>query len=156
MINNNIEKLIKDLEETGFKASSENVSLTINNINNLKEYKKKIIKAYQNYKFVDEDVINDLRSKLQNSNKNNNSIYLKFYNLENYPNIPPKEVLEKIKEISALNIFDFFKILTIYNSSNGKIIEEFPIIFGCINGTEKEVLFFIHQWDKNLKIKDFL
>ena len=75
---------------------------------------------------------------------------LKFTALEAYPNVPPGEVLQKIREAKTHGCFDRFEVLTL---ETVEVIPD-PVVFGIIFGCDNK--YFVAQWDDDVKIEDIL
>ena len=143
------------LKELGF----EKVSGEIDRAN---EFKRKLAIAIEHYRYVTSANITAFNDKLKketlkdNGKKPSDVVYyqatwqtLKFADIKTTDQIPPEEVLIKMKEAKDLGCFDTFEIAHI-----DKVEVKDPILFGCINGTDKK--FFIGQWDDDVKIEDII
>lgn len=75
---------------------------------------------------------------------------LVFMTLAEYSEVPPAEVLGKLREAKARNCFDYFEVAKVQTVE----VRPDPIIFGCIKGVGEK--FFIAQWDNDVKIEDIL
>jgi hypothetical protein len=75
---------------------------------------------------------------------------LKFTALEAYPNVPPGEVLQKIREAKTHGCFDRFEVLTL---ESVEVVPD-PVVFGIINGCDNK--YFVAQWDDDVKIEQIL
>jgi hypothetical protein len=69
---------------------------------------------------------------------------------EAYGQVPPREVLDKVRQAKELGCFDRFEVATIHSV---KVVPD-PIIFGVIEGSDNR--YFVAQWDDDVKIEDIL
>jgi hypothetical protein len=142
-------KMADLLAAAGFNKSAKKIKV-------LAERKRKLAVAYENYRYVRPEKINEFNAKLKA-----NSLHkmagqdgyqewqtLAFAAVENWEKIPPVDVLEKVKEAKDRKIFDQFEVAFIKEVNND------PIVFGVINGCADK--FFIAQWDTDVKIEDIL
>lgn len=139
---------IEKLEAVGMKAAA-------NKIKELKELKRKMAIAYEHFRYVKQEKIDDFNKKLEaETRKENPNTYtyksLVFIPIDIYEEVPPIEVLEKIEEAQKLGCFDSFEIAKIQDVVHVKD----PIIFGRIKKCPDR--FFIAQWDLDVKIEDIL
>ena len=116
---------------------------------------RKLKVAYAKYGFVTEEAIQKFNDKLRKETlKEDSSAYhfkqLAFYAPQNYGEIPPQFVLDKMKDASADNVFDSFEIAKI----DWKVEIKDPILFGRIEGCTDR--FFIAQWDDDVSIEDII
>lgn len=75
---------------------------------------------------------------------------LAFCKIAEYGEVPPAEVLGKVKEAKERNCFDYFEVAKVETVE----VRPDPIIFGRINGIDDR--FFVAQWDKDVSIDDIL
>jgi hypothetical protein len=73
-------------------------------------------------------------------------IYWVETDIKNYPNIPPKFVIEKLKEAKALEIFDSIKVATLEVTIETRMKD--PLLVGIINNNPNRYV--IAQWDDDL------
>lgn len=119
---------------------------------------KKLMLAYEHYRFVTPAVIEKFNKALEkktwkkNDSTNRYPTYdqLNFDSIGNYGEIPPANVLEDVKKAKDMGIFDTFEVATIKSVE----VRPDPIIFGRIN--ECGDRFFISQWDNDVRIEDIL
>jgi hypothetical protein len=116
---------------------------------------RKLKVAYAKYGFVTEEAIQKFNEKLKKETlKEDSSAYhfkqLAFYAPQNYGEIPPQFVLDKMKDAAADNVFDSFEIAKI----DWKVEIKDPILFGRIEGCTDR--FFIAQWDDDVSIEDII
>lgn len=144
-----------DLKELGFETASQILA-------EKKIRAKKLMVAYEHYRFVTSDLIDKFNSDLKrktykeaNIDKNGTYSYptydmLKFQAIRTYTEIPPANVLEDLKLAKSRNCFDEFEIAKVQSVE----VRPDPIIFGRIHGCADR--FFISQWDNDVKIEDIL
>lgn len=116
---------------------------------------RKLKVAYAKYGFVTEEAIQKFNEKLRKETLRDepNAYHFKqlaFFTPQNYGEIPPQFVLEKMKDAAADNIFDSFEIAKI----EWKVEIKDPILFGRIEGCTDR--FFIAQWDDDVSIEDIV
>lgn len=138
---------VEQLEKLGFTKAS-------GKLKQLSEKKRKLALAYEHYRFVRKEKIQDFNQKLKEKTARHDqygSTYyqtLKFTPVSEYEKVPPTDVLLKLEEALERKCFDSFEIAHIEE------VKEDPILFGCIKGcTDK---FFIAQWDNDVRIEDIL
>lgn len=149
------------LEQLGMKKAADKTRERI-------EKNRKLHLAYQNFSFVPESAVDSFNQKLKEKTeviydsqtkeirnkvdpkKFNYVVYdkLVFCQLSEYGEVPPVEVLEKIKSAMDLGCFDSFQVAKI--ESVKEVID--PIVFGSIEGCTD--LFLIAQWDEDVKFED--
>jgi hypothetical protein len=141
------------LEALGLTQASKNLKVT-------KEFNRKCLIAYENYRYVREDRINtfneDLRKRTTEENHKMNVRsfdQLVFKSLETYGEVPPADVLDLLETAKGRNCFDAFEVAKIENMQE-PIKRPDPIIFGRITGCPDR--FFIGQWDNDVRIEDIL
>lgn len=139
----------EELEKLGFKEVA-------GNLRTLAIKKKKMAIAYEHYRFVRQEKINEFNAKLRkNTEKAGAYGYaswqtLTFTPVSNYTEVPPKHVLTKLAEAMERKCFDGFEIAHIVT----EIKVPDPILFGRIEGCPDR--FYIDQWDNDVKIEDIL
>lgn len=131
---------------------------------------RKLFAAYQNYQFVSVEAVETFNKKLREKteviyDKNTKEIRKKvdpkkwneivydklvFSKLSEYKDVPPVDVLQKVKEAADRKCFDSFEVAKI--ESVKEVVD--PIIFGNIEGCSDK--FFIAQWDEDVKFEDIL
>ena len=70
--------------------------------------------------------------------------------LKDYRKVPPDSVLDALESAQGRGCFDTFEVMTI---ESHKVVPD-PILFGRVTGCAD--LFFISQWDEDVKIEDIL
>lgn len=131
------------LEKLGFKNASANLKT-------LENKKRKLAIAYEHYRFVRQEKIKAFNEKLKAKTLNKTTYAyqtLAFTSIDQYTEVPPDHVLEKLGEAQEVNCFDSFEIAHIREVKD-------PILFGRINDCSDR--FFIDQWDDDVKIEDIL
>jgi len=138
----NSQETIEKLGKLGFTYATQKIK-------NLAEKKRKLAIAYEHYRFVRQEKINDFNQKLKEKTIKRNGEYqvLSFSSLATYEEVPPEYVLLKLEEAMGKKCFDSFKIAHIVKVKD-------PILFGKIDGCTD--LFYIDQWDDDVSIHDIL
>ena len=144
---------IELLEKLGFTQASKDLKVK-------EELKRKMTIAYEHFRYVRPEKIIVFNEKLKQETikregKKGVNLYenydkLAFTPIAQYGTIPPTEVLEKIEQAQKIGCFDEFEIAKIESVKEYKD----PIVFGKITGCSD--LFFIAQWDNDVKIEDIL
>jgi hypothetical protein len=141
------------LEALGLTQASKNLKQT-------KEFNRKCLIAYENFRYVKPENINKfnvaLRERTEKENiKANRRSYdqLVFKRLEEYSEVPPADVLDLLETAKGRNCFDFFEVAKIENIQE-PIKRPDPIIFGKITNCADR--FFIGQWDNDVSIDQLL
>ena len=144
---------IELLEKLGFTQASKDLKVK-------EELKRKMTIAYEHFRYVRPEKIIVFNEKLKQETikregKKGANLYenydkLAFTPIAQYGTIPPTEVLEKIEQAQKIGCFDEFEIAKIESVKEYKD----PIVFGKITGCSD--LFFIAQWDNDVKIEDIL
>lgn len=139
-------KIAEMLETLGFSEAAKRLK-------EMAARKRKLAIAYENYRVVRPVKIHEFIHRLKLETIKGKEPYnatwktLDFYQIENYPNIPPDSVLETMAVAVGRQCFDSFEIAVIKDVKD-------PLLFGRINGCEDR--FFIDQWDSDVSIKDIL
>ena len=136
------------LEKLGLKKAA-------NIIKEKRELKRKMTIAYEQFRYVRPEKIEAMNKKLrENTEKEFADRYeydrLQFISIEEYEQVPPENVLTKVEETIEVGCFDTFEVCKIESVEEVKD----PIIFGKIIGCPD--LFFVAQWDDDIKIEDIL
>lgn len=144
---------VADLREMGFEAAASDLEKKI-------EFKRKMLIAYENYRFVTPEIFNrfneDLKERtIKRSGTKGKDLYhnydkLVFKKVSEYKDSPPAQVLDDMRTAKAMGCFDTFEIAKIEATVEYKD----PIVFGVIDGCDDR--FFISQWDNDVKISDIL
>lgn len=134
--------VIDRLAKLGFKAASAEVK-------ELATRKRKMALAYELYRFVRPEKIQEFNAKLMKETRDKNGGYkmLDFQSIEQYKNVPPADVLNALEAAQGHKCFDKYEVAFI------RQVED-PILFGLINGCGD--LFYLAQWDNDVKIEDIL
>ena len=112
--------------------------------------------AYSKYQFVTEDKITafqkKLRERTQTRSESGYAEYktLAFIPLQDYPEIPPADVLRALEAAKKDECFDRFEVARI----ESRKVDPDPILWGRIDGCSDR--FFIAQWDDDVSIEDIL
>lgn len=70
-----------------------------------------------------------------------------------YPGLPPADVLLKVKEARAMEIFDRFEVAEIQPVATQVKLPD-PIVFGLVDGCTDR--FFVAEWGTDVSINDLL
>ena len=137
-------------------------------VNDKLELQRKMHLAYNGYEFVSQEKIDHFNAELKkktlviydrntkeirkkvDTRKWNELVYdqLVFCALQDYKQVPPLDVLRKVKAAKDVACFDAFEVAKI--ESIKEIVD--PIVFGRVNGCTDR--FFIAQWDEDVKFED--
>jgi len=136
---------LEGLKELGFDTA-------VSNVEKSKELVRKSAVAYEHFDYVtQEDVdkfIEEVKGKTKKEFKDRYTYdTLKFISIKEYTEVPPADVLEKLREAKKWNCFDTFEIGKIESVVEVKD----PILFGRVN--ECGDRFFIAQWDNDVTIE---
>lgn len=133
--------IVSRLESLGFTKAARNVK-------EMAVKKRKMAIAYEHYRFVRPEKIDDFNKKLFAKRKNDYSFdKLSFTPLKDYPEVPPTDVLDCLEGAVQHQCFDAFEVAHIVNVKD-------PILFGRVEGCSDR--FYIAQWDDDVKIEDIL
>jgi hypothetical protein len=137
--------IIEELQELGFESAAKKVQES-------KELYRKTAVAYEHFDHVSEEDVNKFNEAVRKQTQKDHNNYitydqLKFYNVKDYLEVPPADVLEKLKEAKKWNCFDYFEIAKIESVKQMKD----PILFGRIKDCGD--YFFIAQWDSDVTIE---
>jgi len=126
-----------------------------NKMKRQRELARKLRIAFEHFRVVTPEQVTRFQSELLE--KRTRGAYgsysyqsLKFTALEAYPNVPPAEVLQKIRGAKELKCFDRFEVLTL---ETVEVIPD-PVVFGIIDGCDNK--YFVAQWDDDVKIEQIL
>ena len=133
------------LERLGFKTAGAKVK-------ELSAKQRKMAMAYECYRFVRPEKINAFNEKLRKKGSASGYQTLAFTPIEQYEEVPPTHVLDKLEKAQALKcgdlqVFDTFEVAHIVNVKD-------PILFARIKGCPDR--FFIDQWNDDVRIEDIL
>lgn len=134
------------LERLGFKTAATRVK-------DLKDRKRKLALAYELYRFVRPEKIEEfnrrLRAKTSKPGRWGMNEYqtLAFTPIGTYQEVPPAHVLASLETAQGHKCFDSFEIAHIVDVKD-------PILFGRINNCDDR--FYIDQWDNDVRIEDIL
>lgn len=136
------------LKELGFETAAKEVEAK-------RIMKRKLMVAYENYRFVTPEQITDFNKKLFANTNTQQAGYitydqLRFTPVSKYGAVPPMEVLTEVKRALELGCFDALEVADIQTVEK----RPDPIVFGRITGSD--VRWFISQWDNDVKIEDIL
>jgi hypothetical protein len=129
------------LEKLGFKK-------VVERDDEVKTLTRKLAIAYEHFRYVRKEKIDEFNSKLQQKLARDGSYkQLCFESISNTELVPPKEVLTKLESAKKFNCFDDFEIAYM-----AKIKD--PILFGVIEDCSSK--FYIAQWNRDIRIEDIL
>lgn len=120
------------------------------NIDEAKEMKKKLMIAYEHFRFIPQRAINEFNEKLRRATSSDYGTRYKtldFAPIEEYEKIPPDTVLSSLEKAKKFRCFDRFEIAYIREVKD-------PILFGRINKCPDR--FIIDQWDDDVKWQDII
>ena len=141
-------KTLERLEKLGMKPA-------VDKVRELREVRRKMAIAYENFRYVKQEKIDEFNKELRKDTEKQddyNITYdvLGFTKLEEYTEVPPESVLDRIEEAIKLACFDYFEIGKIESRKETKD----PIIFGRITNCNDR--FFVGQWDNDVTIEQIL
>jgi len=146
-------------ETTPTEAELRELGLTTaaNKVKQARDLARKLRIAFEHFRVVTPEILDRFRKELYGHSyelnaRNYSYTYkdLRFTALENYTEVPPREVLSKIKDAKELKCFDRFEVATL------ETVEKVPdpVVFGIIDGCDNK--YFVAQWDDDLKIEEIL
>jgi hypothetical protein len=138
------------LEALGFSFAAQQVKAK-------KIKAKKLMLAYEHYRFVRQENIDRFNKALYTKTYGKNVMYayqrLELTPIGLYTNVPPSEVLDALETAKALEYAPGAKVFDAYEVAYIQDVKD-PILFGRVNGcTDK---FFIADWGEDVKITDLL
>lgn len=130
------------LKRLGFTKAAESIMQT-------KRLARKLAVAYEHFRFVRIEKIQEFNAKLYLKTKNDRDGYkkLSFTPLGHYEATPPADVLDALETAITRDCFSSFEVAHITRVPD-------PILFGVVDGCTDR--FFIAQWDNDVKIEDIL
>lgn len=139
--------------ESGFIAAAEKA-------NTINERYVRLVRAYEHFRYVTEENVKAFNEKLKKSTErttgtagyNLTRIYdeLALMPIGEYKDMPPADVLMKVKSAADMKIFDEFELAKI--KSKREYLD--PIVFGRITGCKDR--FYIAQWDNDVTIDQLI
>jgi len=138
-----------ELRELGLTAAADKIKRA-------KELARKLRIAFEHFRVVTPKQVTRFQEELWQHRETDPLTYTlryqmrKFTALEGYPDVPPGEVLQKIREAKDLKCFDRFEVLTLESQ---EVVPD-PVIFGVIDGCDNR--YFVAQWDDDVKIEQIL
>lgn len=133
------------LKELGMDKAAKKVETS-------QEMVRKTALAYEHFDYISQEEVDqynaDLRQKTIKDEKGaKHYMTLKFYDIKEYSEVPPVEVLQKLKDAIAFKCFDSFEIAKLES-----VVEvPDPILFGKIKDCGD--LFFIAEWDNDITLE---
>lgn len=122
-------------------------------IDHLKSLKRKMMVAYEHYRYLTPEKIEAFNKKLYARTFDVRTYMyqrLSMTALEHYTEVPPADVLAKLQEALDRKCFDRYEVAHIVTEV--KIPD--PLLLGIINGCKDK--FFVAQWDTDIAIEDIL
>lgn len=160
---------MEELERLGLTAALKTVARQ-------REYatpqlRRKLRTAFEHFRVVTPEKLKDFREKLKKRTQVSwvsRDFYgertrhwtwygLKMVPLEHYTMVPPPDVLKALSDAKELDCFDGFVVATAEIQTRAEKLPSRlpdPILFGVI--TDCQNLYFIAQWDDDVKIEDIL
>jgi hypothetical protein len=139
-----------ELRELGLTAAADTMKRA-------RELARKLRIAFEHFRIVTPEQLKRFQYELMEQGRKGRGLYegytyqaLKFTALESYPNVPPGDVLEKIRDAKALKCFDRFEVLTL---ETVEVVPD-PVVFGIIDGCDNK--YFVAQWEDDVKIEQIL
>jgi hypothetical protein len=118
---------------------------------------KKMMLAYEHYRFVTEEKVKEFNQKLCNQPGALMYKYtyqeLAFVPVGSYKNVPPPEVLDALETAKALEYAPGAKVFDSYEVAYIRDVKD-PILFACIDGCSDR--FYIADWGEDVAITDLL
>lgn len=138
-----------ELRELGLNSAADKIK-------HARELATKLRIAFEHFRMVTPDQVKRFQEELWSKRYTDPHTYglfyktMKFTRLAFYDEVPPAEVLQKIKEAKELKCFDDFEVLTLESQ---EVLPD-PVVFGIIEGCDNR--YFVAQWDDDVKIEDIL
>lgn len=136
------------LKSIGLTAVAETIEETASLSDKLKE-------AYARYRYLTPSAIARFQGKLQEETRSVDAgvtsyKHLRFTRLEQYPKLPPDDVMVALEQAKSYQCFDYFEVADL------ETVKQYPdpLLLGCVNNCADK--FFITQWDEDVKIQDLL
>lgn len=136
-----METMTEKLERLGLKQASKTIEI-------LRERKRKMMLAYEHYRFITPEKLQAFQEKLRCQGDRYSYRQLAFVALDLYAKVPPEDVLLKLEEALERKCFDRFDVAHIVE------VKVDPLLIGRIDGCHD--LFYIAGWDNDVKIEDIL
>lgn len=139
------------LKKLGFTSAGSKIARALS-------LKEKLAMAYEHYRFASVEKVRQFNKRLMKETLKENQ-HQRSYNrtkltaIEHYQEVPPASVLDALETAKERGCFDGYAVMTIENVQESKRVPD-PILFGTI--TDCTDLFFIAQWDDDVKIEDIL
>lgn len=138
-----------ELRELGLHSAAEKIKRA-------RETAAKLRIAFEHFRVVTPEIVSRFQEELWNQRYTDPITYglfyksLRFTALELYPEVPPADVLHKIRKAKDLNCFDRFEVLTV----EAREVQPDPVVFGIIDGCDNR--YYVAQWDDDVKIEQIL
>jgi hypothetical protein len=136
---------VEELVELGFASAAEKVQQSQSLV-------RKTAIAYEHFDYITPEDVENFKNKVQNDTMKDHDGYriyntLLFHDIKDYSEVPPSDVLEKLRAAKELKCFDYFEIAKMESVKEVKD----PILFGRIQDCGD--YFFIAQWDDDVTIE---
>lgn len=132
------------LERLGFTKASAKVKELVTR-------KRKMALAYEHYRYVRPEKIQEFNAKLRKKTANYDGMggyhTLSFVPIADYEGAPPMDVLNELQVAQDRKIFDKFEVGYIREVPD-------PLLMGVIDGCPDK--FYISSWDNDISISDLL
>lgn len=122
--------------------------------------RQKLAVAYEHYRYLTPEKLVAFNTKLRKETEKDEGKNawgtIKSYKrtkqtpLKDYEKVPPDAVLDALETAQGRGCFDAFEVMTL--ESHKEVPD--PILLGKVEGSPD--LFFIAQWDEDIKIEDIL
>jgi hypothetical protein len=138
-----------ELRELGLNAAADKMKRA-------REQARKLRIAFEHFRVVTPEQVQRFQEELWSERHTDPYTYglyyktMRFTALEIYQDVPPAEVLQKIREARELKCFDRFEVLTL----EAQEVTPDPVIFGRIEGDDNR--YFVAQWDDDVRIEQIL
>ena len=144
---------VERLKQLGLTAVAEQITQELS-------LREKLAIAYEHYRYLTPEKVVAFNDKLKKETKQDEgknpwgqiTSYkrTRLTSLNQYGKVPPDAVLDALEAAHAHKCFDEFQVMDL--ESHREVPD--PILFGKIAGCED--LFYIAQWDTDVKIEDIL
>lgn len=138
-----------ELRELGMEGAA-------NELEAKQELARKLMIAYENYRFVKQEKIDgynrSLYERTLKTGAYGSQVYdkLQFTDLPKYSTVPPRDVLDSLKKAKEHGCFDSFEVAKIESVE----VRPDPILFGRVRGCQDR--FYVAQWDNDIRIEDLI
>ena len=139
------------LSKLGFMAAGYKITRALSLTEKLKI-------AYEHFRYASVEKVkqfNDrlMKETLKEDDRTRSYHRTKLTAIQHYQEVPPASVLDALEAAQERGCFDDFAVMTIEEVNEQKRVPD-PILFGTI--VDCTDLFYIAQWDDDVKIEDIL